>query len=227
LTRDISRANLQTDWSFLKIEIINSQARMSKGDITRENIISQAAALFNSRGFAGASMSELMQVTGLKKGGIYNHFQSKEEILVEAFQYSVKVVQQKITEAIRNETTAKGRLKGIIEFYRDYPMNPVIKGGCPILNSIVDSDNTNSVLRDQVKEAVNELIRVLAAIIASGIRKGEFKADVDPEKAAVLIFTTIEGAVAVSRNYEDNRYMEIISDQLIKYVDNELGSIKK
>jgi len=43
---------------------------MSKGQLTRENIVAQAAALFNTRGFAGSSLAELMQITGLKKGGI-------------------------------------------------------------------------------------------------------------------------------------------------------------
>ena len=42
---------------------------MTKGQETRESIIRQAAELFNIRGYAGASMSELMALTGLKKGG--------------------------------------------------------------------------------------------------------------------------------------------------------------
>ncbi|MEL6164803.1 MAG: TetR/AcrR family transcriptional regulator, partial [Cyanobacteria bacterium J06628_3] len=44
---------------------------MSKGEETKERILHKAAALFNTRGYAGASISDIMQVTGLKKGGIY------------------------------------------------------------------------------------------------------------------------------------------------------------
>ncbi len=196
---------------------------MSKGELTRERIIEQAAVLFNSRGYAGASMSELMEVTGLKKGGIYNHFRSKEEILIEAFEHSVKIVRKKLQTAIQDKHTPQEQLQGIIEFYRDYPMNPVVKGGCPILNSIVYADNTNSTFQKSVRKAVDELIRILAAIISSGIRKGEFKKNVDPEKTAVVIFTAIEGGVATSRNYEDNRYMEMMIDHLHAYVNKELS----
>ena len=53
---------------------------MGKGNITKEFIIEKAAVIFNKNGFAGASMSELMKETGLQKGGIYNHFKSKEAI---------------------------------------------------------------------------------------------------------------------------------------------------
>ncbi|NIT51332.1 MAG: TetR/AcrR family transcriptional regulator [candidate division Zixibacteria bacterium] len=195
---------------------------MIKGQLTKEKIIEQAAVLFNRHGYAGASMSELMEVTGLKKGGIYNHFRSKEEILIKAFEHSVNIVRKKVQAAIQDKQTSREQLKGIIEFYRDYPMNPVVKGGCPILNSIVYADNTHTKFRESVRKAVDELIRVLAAIIGSGIRQGEFKKEIDPHKAAVVIFTAIEGGVATSRNYEDNRYMEMMIDHLQAYVDKEL-----
>jgi len=63
---------------------------MSKGQRTRERIVAEAASLFNQRGFDGSSMSELMEATGLEKGGIYRHFSSKEELAAEAFDYAWK-----------------------------------------------------------------------------------------------------------------------------------------
>ncbi len=195
---------------------------MNKGRYTRDNIIAQAATLFNTRGYAGASMAELMQVTGLKKGGIYNHFKSKEEILLSAFEYSLKTAKDKLRTVIEDKPGATEKLIGIIEYYRYYPLNPVIKGGCPILNSIVDSDNTDSVLKERAKLAVEDMIWELERIIAYGIRRGEFKQDVDAYKTAVFIFTAIEGGVAITRGQEDNRIMEIVSDQLLSYVDKEL-----
>jgi len=195
---------------------------MKKGQLTRENIVAQAAALFNTNGYAGASLSELMQITGLKKGGIYNHFHSKEEILISAFEYSVGVVKKTLANAIVGKPTATGKLKGIVEFYRDYPLNPVIKGGCPILNTIVDSDSTNLLLQEKVREAVDDLINELVQIINYGIRKGEFKSGIDPGKAAVVIFTSIEGGIAMTRSHGDNSYMAIIIDHLIEFIDDEL-----
>jgi uncharacterized membrane protein len=101
-------------------------------------------------------------------------------------------------------------------------MNPVIKGGCPVLNSIIYSDNSNMQFKMNVRNAVDELILVLEFIIKSGIRTGEFNEEVNSHNAAVFIFTAIEGGVAVTRNYEDGRYMKIIIDQLIDYVKKEI-----
>ena len=61
---------------------------MTKGEQTRRRIVEAAAPVFNKRGYEGASLSELMAATGLKKGGIYRHFASKEELAAEAFDYT-------------------------------------------------------------------------------------------------------------------------------------------
>src|SRR5437868_14041139 len=61
---------------------------MTKGEQTRRKIVEAAAPIFNKRGYEGSSLNELMEATGLKKGGIYRHFTSKEELAAEAFDYT-------------------------------------------------------------------------------------------------------------------------------------------
>ena len=51
-----------------------------KGSATKQRIVEAAAPVFNQRGYWGASMADLMAATGLEKGGIYNHFGSKEAL---------------------------------------------------------------------------------------------------------------------------------------------------
>ena len=57
---------------------------MSKGEQTRQSIVEKAAPLFNQRGFEGCSMTAIMEATGLEKGGIYRHFDSKAQLASEA-----------------------------------------------------------------------------------------------------------------------------------------------
>jgi AcrR family transcriptional regulator len=61
---------------------------MSKGEKTRQRIVAEAATLFNERGFEGGSMADLMEATGLEKGGIYRHFSSKETLAAAAFDFA-------------------------------------------------------------------------------------------------------------------------------------------
>ena len=123
-----------------------------KGQETKAYIIQQAASLFNTKGYANGSMSELMQLTGLKKGGIYNHFQNKEEIAIAAFDYSIRQVNKALYKITKEQEPAAGKLKAIITFYQDYPLNSVIMGGCPILNTAVEAADTNPLLNSTLSK---------------------------------------------------------------------------
>ena len=61
----------------------------TKGERTREGIVAAAAPLFNQRGYAASSMSDVMAATGLEKGGIYRHFESKDELALAAFDHTL------------------------------------------------------------------------------------------------------------------------------------------
>ncbi|HHP7232821.1 MAG TPA: TetR/AcrR family transcriptional regulator, partial [Xenococcaceae cyanobacterium] len=110
---------------------------MSQAEQTKAKIIQEAASLFNQKGYAAVAISDIMQATGLKKGGIYNHFQSKEELALAAFDYAVNLVTQKIWKAVKQEQNAIARLKALVAVYLDFSDQPPLPGGCPIMNSAI------------------------------------------------------------------------------------------
>ncbi len=73
---------------------------MRRGEETRERIVATAAGVFNERGFAGASMADLMAATGLQKGGIYRHFESKEALALEAFDHAIARMSERFAAAV-------------------------------------------------------------------------------------------------------------------------------
>ena len=87
---------------------------MRKGARTRERIIEQTAPLFNQKGFFGSSLSDIMGATGLKKGGIYNHFDSKEELALQAFDYAAACVSERLSLLLREKHTAVERRRAAI-----------------------------------------------------------------------------------------------------------------
>src|SRR5262249_59322127 len=82
----------ETERSVFEGDRMTTTTRLRKGEATRRLILERAAPVFNQRGYAGASMSELVEATGVEKGGIYNHFGSKEELAVEAFDYAIGLI---------------------------------------------------------------------------------------------------------------------------------------
>src|SRR5215470_6090594 len=114
---------------------------MPKGQKTRARIIAEAASLFNQRGVEGGSLSELMEATGLKKGGIYRHFASKEELAAEAFDYTWDAAMRARLLHVDEKATGVERLKQSIASFIDH-RSPV-PGGCPVLNTAIDADDGN------------------------------------------------------------------------------------
>jgi TetR/AcrR family transcriptional regulator, transcriptional repressor for nem operon len=193
---------------------------MSKAQETKENIIKQAAEVFNVKGYAGCSIADIMSATGLKKGGIYNHFQSKDEIAVAAFDYAYSCSSKRIWQSVRQKKNAIERLQALVSAYLDYVDDPPIHGGCPIMNTAIESDDTHPILRDRVQLVVNEWRSLICRIIEKGIKKGEITTTVEPDVIATIIISTVEGAIMMSKLYGDSIHLE----RAVNYLNNYLAS---
>lgn len=191
---------------------------MSKGEETKTRIIQQAAELFNQQGYAGSSISDIMRVTGLQKGGIYNHFQSKDELALQAFDFAIARVTQHTKAAIRTQHHAIERLEAIIEVFSSFVDNPPIKGGCPLLNTAVESDDAHPALRDRAQQAMNSWRNLISQIIQKGITRGEIRSGVDADEIATIIIATLEGAIMMSKLYGDAIYMQRVANYLKQYI---------
>ncbi|WP_348773216.1 TetR/AcrR family transcriptional regulator [Paenibacillus pabuli] len=125
---------------------------MKKGDRTREHIIMKSAEIFNQRGYAGTSLNDIIADTGIKKGGIYRHFASKDEIALEAYNYAASMVARKFSEAVDQEQSASGKLVSFFRVYENVVDDPPFIGGCPMQNTAVESDDTHLELCGQARQ---------------------------------------------------------------------------
>ena len=170
---------------------------MCKGELTRRRIIAQAAPIFNQRGFSGCSMQDVMEATGLEKGGLYRHFHSKEELAAEAFRYSLGRSAKLRTDDLDQTRGAIGKLRSFIQ--RFVATTPTLRGGCPLMNTAIDSDDGNRRLRDLAREGFAEWRERISAIVQEGIRNGEIRKSTNPRRVANTLIATLEGALMMSR----------------------------
>ena len=196
---------------------------MSKAQETKARIIEKAAALFNQQGYAGSSMSDLMRVTGLQKGGIYNHFRSKDELALEAFDFAVNRVQSEFIGALKGKRHAVERLIAILSVYERMFDSPPVQGGCPILNTAVESDDAHPALRERAQLAMDAWRILLQRIVDKGIMRGELHSTVDADTVATILIATIEGAVMLSKLYGDANHLERAVNFLKTYVQQQLA----
>jgi TetR/AcrR family transcriptional repressor of nem operon len=186
---------------------------MTKAERTRQFIIEKAAPIINKKGMAGTAISDIMEATKLAKGGVYGNFESKDEICLEALNYLLKSRGDSINSSIEGKASAKLKLFALIDFYRDsYLKNNT--GGCPILNFGTEADDTNPIVKQRVKEAIDASQKRISDVIKEGLKAGEFKETFDAELFAIKMFIMIEGAILVSRIQNSNHNMKLITDIL-------------
>ena len=175
-----------------------SGALGEKGRQTRRDIVRKAARLFNQKGFAGTSMSDLMAATGLQKGGLYRPFESKELLAQQAFDYAWEKAVNRRLDGLDEVPDAVGRLKGMIANFIN-KREGLVAGGCPLMNTAIESDDGNTVLRARARKALASWTDRVAAIVRDGITKGEIDASVDPQEFADVFVGVLEGALMISR----------------------------
>jgi TetR/AcrR family transcriptional repressor of nem operon len=191
---------------------------MRKGEQTRQEIIRKAAPLFNRRGYEGTALSDLMEATGLEKGGIYRHFDSKQELAGEAFDHAWKLVMNTRFEGIDDIPNTVDRLR---EFLRNFIKRWVglVPGGCPLLNTAIESDDGNLQLRNKARHALHSWLDRLKSIVEEGRQKGEIRSDIDAGELATLIVTTLEGSLTVSRLERKGDPFALACRHLEEYVE--------
>jgi TetR/AcrR family transcriptional regulator, transcriptional repressor for nem operon len=189
-----------------------------KGEQTRQDIIRKAAPIFNQKGYDGAALSDLMRATGLEKGGIYRHFDSKEDLAGDAFDHAWKIAMDARFEGTEKIPNSVDRLKQIVRNFRDRHTG-LVPGGCPLLNTAIDSDDGNLQLRAKARRALNSLLDRLRLVAEEGQRRGEVRADVDSAKLATLIASTLEGSIMVSRLQKKEGPRDLAVRHLEEYLE--------
>jgi AcrR family transcriptional regulator len=192
---------------------------MRKGERTRTTILARAIELFNTQGYAASSLSDLMRVTGLQKGGIYNHFASKEELALQAFDYAFGAVSKLMWNAVRHKSNPLERLWTILGFFRDYFEAPPFKGGCILLNTAIESDDAEPALRERARRGMDLWRKLIRQTVERGIEQGLLRATVSAEEVASIMISTLEGAYMLTRLYGDSTHLHRAIDHLHGYIE--------
>jgi len=179
----------------------------TKSERTRRFIIEKAAPVFNKKGIVGTTIADLTIATGLTKGSIYGNFKDKDEVAIAVFQYHVDNLTDFLTGEIDRETTPVGKLLAIPKAYRKLHKHIMAYGGCPILNTAAEADDTHQVLRKMAVAAIDSLKATIKNLIRTGQNQEAIRLEADPEAIADVLLALIEGGALLSKASERDAYM--------------------
>src|SRR5260370_1802078 len=98
---------------------------------THRRILKNAARRFRAEGLNGPGVATVMKASGLTVGGFYEHFRSKDDLLIQAVEEGFAEFREKVFDALKNVPPAD-RWRGIVRWYLSPEHCDHSATGCPI-----------------------------------------------------------------------------------------------
>lgn len=191
---------------------------MTKAEKTKQFIIEQTASLFNKKGYAGTSLNDITQATGLTKGSIYGNFGGKDEVALAVFDYNLKKVTSIFEAEMSACTTTQEKLMVYVKVYSQFQDFAFPAGGCPMQNTAIEADDTHPQLKKKALAAIMAWKKAITDIIEQGIKNKEIKEGVNAEQMALTMIATIEGMTMITNLTGKTNYRKLIIQSVEKMI---------
>ena len=182
---------------------------------TKTAILDEAQDMVQRQSISGVSFQELANRVGIKKGSMYYHFESKDDLTVAILQRAISDLNSSFRRGEGKSPTKQ--LNYFFEIYSKF-IEPG-KRLCPGGASACEWGKLSTPVRGQISGLIEAQIKGLTKIIASGIKSGEFNSHgEEPKKLASWVTSSIQGALLTSRVFEDSKMFEQTAEIVISYL---------
>ena len=171
---------------------------LTKAERTKQFILETAAPIFNQKGISGANIDDVLDAAKLTKGCLYGHFESKEDLALQVVDHMLNTNGEKMLLTISQAKTARAKVFAFLDFYKD-PLNTYLKGGCPVFNIAVESDDNFPAIKEKIAATIRRGQEMFVSVLNQGLANGEFSDKLDPSLYAFKAVAAVEGAVVMCR----------------------------
>src|SRR5437016_9483807 len=158
----------------------------------RQEILRTSARLFQQQGYDGTSMNDVAASLKLSKGGLYHHFQSKDEILFEIMNHAMELTQERVITPVSGIVGAEERLRALIRLHLEVVLSPrdreitvMLHENHPLPPALRTSINARK------KEYVHFVENLIADVQKEAQRTRGAKGTVSPRAAAFALLGMI------------------------------------
>jgi AcrR family transcriptional regulator len=159
---------------------------------SRQEILRTAARLFQQRGYDATSMNDVAAALKLSKGGLYHHFQSKDEILFEIMDHAMEITQERVLAPVRGIADSQERLRALIRLHIEVVLSPRDREITVMLH---ENHPLPPTLRKRINQRKKEYVHFVESLIAEvqkeAQRSRNVKGAVSPRAAAFALLGMI------------------------------------
>jgi AcrR family transcriptional regulator len=154
---------------------------------SRQEILRTAARLFQQRGYDATSMNDVAAALKLSKGGLYHHFQSKDEILFEIMNHAMEITEERVLAPVRGIADPQDRLRALIRLHIETVLSPRDREITVMLH---ENHPLPPALRKRINHRKKEYVHFVESLIADVQKEAQKQAQkatqrTTPEKSPV------------------------------------------
>ena len=161
---------------------------MSKGEITRQQILDHAVALASRVGLGGMTIGSLADDLNLSKSGLYAHFQSKEALQIKTLDAGAEKFVDTVIRPSLKAPRGEPRLKALFDNWSRWPELSSLQGGCLFVQVAAEFDDLPGPVRDRLVQLQRDWFDILINAARTAVSEGHFRADVDAEQFAYELY---------------------------------------
>ncbi|MFH1597366.1 MAG: TetR/AcrR family transcriptional regulator [Pseudomonadota bacterium] len=162
----------------------------------KDKIIHESLRQFSTKGFMSTSISDILESVGTSKGGLYNHFKSKEELFFTALSEARKIWRQRNLAGLDQWERPLDKLKKLLQNYRDHYLadSENFPGGCIFVALAVELNDQQPHLAKEVNEGFQRFKGMIKRLLDQEKEAGNLRNGIDTGMVAEMIFSGILGA---------------------------------
>ena len=188
----------------------------------KQKIIYESMKLFSLKGFLNTSINDIMREAKTSKGGLYNHFKSKDEIFTAVLSEARKVWRDRSLAGLDQIEEPVEKVKKLLENYRDRYLKDTetFPGGCIFVTLSVELDDQNPLFSKELNNGFVRLRAMIRRLLDQGKESGKLRAEVNTEAVTEMIFSGMLGASVIYGTAKSSVGLDRCINSLIDYVES-------
>jgi TetR/AcrR family transcriptional regulator, transcriptional repressor for nem operon len=175
----------------------------------------------HERGFAGASVRDIVEAAGVPQGSFTNHFASKETFCLEILDLYFKDVRAMIQRTLRNDSLPPlKRLHAFVDAQIKYLNRVGWRNGCLIGNFSAEASEHSEVIRKRLVEIYEEMRRAVAYCLKAAVKSGELPRNSECNDLAGFLIASLQGAILQAKTERNaiplERFKRLIFSTLLR-----------
>ncbi len=187
----------------------------------KENIVTESLKLFSLKGFLTTSIHDILEAANTSKGGLYNHFESKEDLFYAVLNEARRIWRKATLAELDQVEKPVEKVKKLLKNYRDRYLTDktTFPGGCIFVTLSVELDDQKPALSRELNKGFIGLKAMIKKFLDQAKKSKELRKNVDTRAVTEMIFAGMLGASVIYGMEKSDASLDQSIGSLIDYID--------